>query len=82
MARKPLHKNRAFFSVGDRFERHLPKHTLSQPSDALQILSRVVEAAGKTHPVTVKMRRGMDDSAQSERNFFHILDGALLGGNF
>lgn len=52
-------------------------YLLSQPKAALQILRRVFDAVGTTHPVTVKMRRGMDDSAQSERDFFHILDGAF-----
>ena len=50
---------------------------LSQPADALDIIRRVHDAVGKTHPVTVKMRRGMDDSPQSERDFFTILDGAF-----
>lgn len=50
---------------------------LSQPEAALQIVRRVVDAVGATKPVTVKMRRGMDDSAESERNFFAILDGAF-----
>ncbi len=49
---------------------------LSQPRIALDIIRRVYDAIGKTHPVTVKMRRGMDDSPESECNFFEILDGA------
>jgi tRNA-dihydrouridine synthase B len=31
-------------------------------------------------PVTVKMRRGLDDTAQSRDNFFTILDGAFAAG--
>ncbi|MGB0717100.1 MAG: tRNA-dihydrouridine synthase, partial [Phycisphaerae bacterium] len=50
---------------------------LSQPDTALDIIRRVYDAVGSTHPVTVKMRRGMDDTAESERNFFTILDGAF-----
>ena len=50
---------------------------LSQPDTALDIIRRVYRAVGQTHPVTVKMRRGMDDSPESERNFFRILDGAF-----
>ncbi len=50
---------------------------LSQPTAALDIVRRVYDAVHETHPVTVKMRRGMDDSAESERNFFEILDGAF-----
>ncbi len=50
---------------------------LSQPASALEIVRRVHDAVGRTHPVTVKMRRGMDDTAEAERNFFEILDGAF-----
>jgi tRNA-dihydrouridine synthase len=50
---------------------------LSQPDTALTIVRTVFEAVGRTHPVTVKMRRGMDDSGASERRFFEILDGAF-----
>jgi nifR3 family TIM-barrel protein len=50
---------------------------LSQPKDALDIIRRVFDAVSATHPVTVKMRRGMDDTAESERNFFTIIDGAF-----
>ncbi len=53
---------------------------LSQPTAALDIVRRVFDAVQETHPVTVKMRRGMDDSAESERNFFEILDGAFAIG--
>jgi len=53
---------------------------LSEPASALDIVRRVVEAVGGTRPVTVKMRRGMDDSTRSERNFFTILDGAFALG--
>ena len=35
---------------------------------------------GRTHPVTVKLRRGMDDTPESERNFLRIIDGALAIG--
>jgi len=50
---------------------------LSEPPRAIDIIRRVFDAVGATHPVTVKMRRGMDDSAESERNFFTILDAAF-----
>ena len=50
---------------------------LSDPETALEIIGRVVDAVGDDRPVTVKMRRGHDDSAESERNFFTILDGAF-----
>lgn len=50
---------------------------LSQPAQAIEIIRRVCEAVGRTRPVTVKMRRGMDDTAESERAFFTILDAAF-----
>lgn len=53
---------------------------LSEPQTALNIVRGVFDAVGKTHPVTLKMRRGMDDSPESERNFFTILDGAFSIG--
>ncbi len=53
---------------------------LSQPDTAMDIIRRVQDAVGSTRPVTVKMRRGMDESRQSEGDFFRILDGALAIG--
>jgi nifR3 family TIM-barrel protein len=53
---------------------------LSQPEVALEIVSRVRDAAPPSIPVTVKMRRGMDDSTQSHERFFRILDGAFARG--
>ncbi len=50
---------------------------LSEPENALAIVKAVIETVGGRRPVTVKMRRGFDDSAESERNFFSILDGAF-----
>lgn len=53
---------------------------LSQPPTALEIVRRVYDAVGASRPVTLKMRRGTDNSAEAERNFFEILDGALAIG--
>ena len=53
---------------------------LSQPDVALDIVKRVCDAVGDDRPVTLKMRRGMDDELESERNFFEILDGAFALG--
>ena len=50
---------------------------LSEPENALGIVRAVIRAVGGRRPVTLKMRRGFDDSAESERNFFSILDGAF-----
>lgn len=52
-------------------------YLLSDPETAVEILRRVRAAVPREKPVTVKMRRGMDDSAESERNFFRILDAAF-----
>jgi nifR3 family TIM-barrel protein len=53
---------------------------LSQPAVALEIISRVREAVPTNIPVTVKMRRGIDDSAESREKFFEIFDGAYQLG--
>ena len=50
---------------------------LDQPEVALQIVRRVRDAVPREVPVTVKMRRGIDDSDQSRDRFFEILDGAF-----
>jgi nifR3 family TIM-barrel protein len=50
---------------------------LTTPSVALDIVKSVLDRVGGRRPVTVKMRRGFDDTAESERNFFEILDGAF-----
>lgn len=53
---------------------------LSQPDVALEIVRRTRDAVPAHIPVTVKMRRGIDDSEQSRDNFFQILDGAFAAG--
>lgn len=53
---------------------------LSQPEVALEIVGRVREAVPSHIPVTVKMRRGVDDSAESRDKFFEIFDGAFSLG--
>ncbi|MFQ5495422.1 MAG: tRNA dihydrouridine synthase [Phycisphaerae bacterium] len=50
---------------------------LSQPDTALSIVQSVFDAVGAERPVTVKMRRGTDDTPEARRNFFEILDGAF-----
>ncbi len=49
---------------------------LSQPDVALEIVRRVRDAVPPAIPVTVKMRRGIDDSAESREKFFQIFEGA------
>ncbi len=53
---------------------------LSQPAVALEIVRRVRDAVPAPIPVTVKMRRGIDDTTESRDRFFEILDGAFAAG--
>jgi nifR3 family TIM-barrel protein len=53
---------------------------LSQPATALEIVSRVRDALPPRVPVTVKMRRGLDDSPRSRENFDEIFAGAFARG--
>jgi len=53
---------------------------LGQPAVALQIVEQTRDIVPDHIPVTVKMRRGIDDSPESRENFFQILDGAFQLG--
>ncbi len=53
---------------------------LTEPETALSIVKAVIDSVAGRRPVTLKMRRGFDDSLESERNFFSILDGAFSAG--
>ncbi len=53
---------------------------LSQPEVALEILRRTRDALPERIPLTVKLRRGIDDSAASRERVFAILDGAWAAG--
>lgn len=53
---------------------------LSQPAIALEIVKRVRDAVPERVPVTLKMRRGIDDSEESREKFFEIFDGAYALG--
>ena len=53
---------------------------LGQPQVAIDIVRRTRDAVPNHIPVTVKMRRGIDDSQQSRDHFFEILDGAFAAG--
>ena len=53
---------------------------LSDPETALSIVGRVRDALPPQVPLTVKMRRGMDDSPESRERFFTIFDGAFRLG--
>jgi nifR3 family TIM-barrel protein len=53
---------------------------LSQPAVALDIVQRVRDAVPPHVPVTVKMRRGIDDSDESRDKFYRIFDGVFERG--
>jgi tRNA-dihydrouridine synthase B len=53
---------------------------LGQPAVALEIVRRVRDAVPAAIPVTLKMRRGIDDSAESRDKFFEIFEGAFALG--
>lgn len=53
---------------------------LSQPTVAIEILARTRDNVPDKIPVTVKMRRGIDDTPESRDKFFAILDGAMKIG--
>lgn len=53
---------------------------LGQPEVALQIVKQTRDIVPPEIPVTVKMRRGINDSDESRDNFFEILDGAFAIG--
>jgi len=50
---------------------------LAQPETALEIVARVREAVPPAIPVTVKMRRGIDDGAESRERCWTILSGVF-----
>jgi len=51
-------------------------HFLTSPDAARELLSAVREAVPTTIPTTAKLRRGWDDSDDSEKNFYSIFDHA------
>lgn len=53
---------------------------LGQPDVALEIVRLTRDAVPDHIPVTVKMRRGIDDTQESRDHFFEILDGAFAAG--
>lgn len=53
---------------------------LSQPEVALEIIRRTRDVVPDHIPVTVKMRRGIDDSSESTDNFHRIFEGGFAAG--
>ncbi len=60
--------------------RHRGGYLMGRPEVALDIVGRVRDALPPEIPLTVKMRRGMDDSAQSRDQFYEIFHGAFRLG--
>lgn len=52
-------------------------YLLGQPEVAIEIVRRVRDAVPSGIPVTVKMRRGVDDTQQSRDNFFRIISASF-----
>ena len=50
---------------------------LGQPEVAIEILRRVRESLPQEIPVTVKMRRGLDETQESRDNFFRIIEAGF-----
>lgn len=55
-------------------------YLLSQPDVALEIIRRTRDAVPAQIPVTLKMRRGLDDTPLSREHFLTILEGAYDAG--
>ncbi|HZN38768.1 MAG TPA: tRNA-dihydrouridine synthase family protein [Planctomycetota bacterium] len=53
---------------------------LQDADQALAMVDAVLQAVAGDVPVTVKMRRGSDDSPEAEARFFTILEGAVSRG--
>jgi len=66
--------------VGKVLKRCRGGYLLGEPETALAIVRAVIAAVAGDRPVTLKLRRGIDESAESERGFFTILEGAWHAG--
>ena len=55
-------------------------YLMSDPKSALDIVSAVRTNIPSAIPVTLKLRKGFDDSPESKTRFFEILDGAVERG--
>jgi nifR3 family TIM-barrel protein len=53
---------------------------MTSPQTVLEIISRVRNSIPPNIPLTIKLRKGYDDSPQSNEQFWEILDGAFQHG--
>jgi tRNA-dihydrouridine synthase B len=52
-------------------------HMLTRPEAAIDVLKAVRDAVGDAAPVTVKLRRGYDDSTESLESFHRVFEQAI-----
>jgi len=52
-------------------------HLLSAPEEAIEILDAVAQSVAGDVPLSVKLRRGYDDTEEMAENFYRILDAAI-----
>lgn len=55
-------------------------YLMSDPDSALEIVQTVRQGIPDSIPLTVKLRKGFDDSPESRNKFFKILDGSIEQG--
>jgi nifR3 family TIM-barrel protein len=60
--------------------RHRGGYLMSDPKSALDIVAAVRQNIPENVPLTLKLRKGFDDSPESRKRFFEILDGAADRG--
>ena len=60
--------------------RHRGGYLMTDPKSALEIVSAVRKNIPDSVPLTIKLRKGFDDSPESRNRFFEILDGAADRG--
>ncbi|MDR0327615.1 MAG: tRNA-dihydrouridine synthase family protein [Planctomycetaceae bacterium] len=60
--------------------RHRGGYLMSDPRSALDMVSAVRQNIPDTVPLTLKLRKGFDDSPESRKRFYEILDGAIDRG--
>ena len=60
--------------------RHRGGYLMSDPKSALDIVAAVQQNIPGAVPLTIKLRKGFDDSTESRKHFFEILDGAVDRG--
>jgi nifR3 family TIM-barrel protein len=60
--------------------RHRGGYLMSDPKSALDIVAAVRRNIPDAIPLTLKLRKGFDDSPESRKRFFEILDGAADRG--